>query len=212
MKNSPAFFSPLQNYIDEIKQSYDSISNERSNAIKDLATHIDHSIQSGGNVKLNFICTHNSRRSHLGQIWSATAAAYHGIQNILTYSGGTETTAFNPRAVDAIKRAGFHIENPGGNNPIYKVYMGQNIPPMECFSKIYNDKFNPSKNFIAVMTCSDADKNCPIIPGAILRFPLRYKDPKEADNTPMEQERYDERCRQIATEMFYLMSIIKNKK
>mgnify|MGYP000733479600 CR=1 FL=1 len=61
-------------------------------------------------IALNFICTHNSRRSHLAQIWAATAAYYYAIPNIQTFSGGTEATAFNPRAVAAMERAGFKIE------------------------------------------------------------------------------------------------------
>jgi arsenate reductase len=39
------------------------------------------------------------------------------------------------------------------------------------------------------MTCSEADKNCPIVLGALDRISLPYNDPKEADGTPEEAAR-----------------------
>jgi arsenate reductase len=122
-----------------------------------------------------------------------------------TYSGGTEATACNLRAVAALKRVGFRIENPGGKNPHYRLHFSEDAKPLLCFSKKYDDPVNPREGFFAVMTCSEADENCPFIPGAKHRVPLTYRDPKEADGTPLESACYDGRCRQIATEMFYLM-------
>jgi len=61
------------------------------------------------------------------------------------------------------------------------------------------------------MTCSDADENCPFIPGAELRLPLTYDDPKAADDTPQEAARYDERLRQIGRELFFALSLLKIK-
>ena len=58
------------------------------------------------------------------------------------------------------------------------------------------------------MTCSDADENCPFIPGAEMRLPLTYEDPKEADDKPEERAVYDERVRQIGREIFYAMQLI----
>lgn len=77
---------------------------------------------------------------------------------------------------------------------------------MICFSKTFDDPANPDKNFAAIMTCSDADENCPLVPGTSFRKAVTYRDPKESDGTDHEMETYDERCRQIATEMFYMMS------
>jgi len=205
-----AMYPTLSSYIESIHAGMDAIPQERKDQLKKIALFVQTKKQSGEQANLVFICTHNSRRSHMSQIWSATAAAYYGIgQDINTYSGGTETTAFNPRAVAAIKRAGFKVENPGGDNPHYQVTYVDNGQVMECFSKKYDDTANPSENFVAVMTCSEADKNCPAIPGASLRVPIPYVDPKESDGTENESAIYDERTRQIATEMFYMMSQVK---
>ena len=158
---------------------------------------------------LTFICTHNSRRSHLSQLWAATAAAWYGVDHVKTYSGGTEATAFNPRAVASIKRSGFQVETPDEEkNPHYSVKFAESAPAQECFSKKFADPFNPQKDFAAVMTCSQADKSCPLVRGAELRVSLPFVDPKEADGTPEEAATYDARSKQIGTEMFYLFALV----
>ncbi|MCH6199763.1 protein-tyrosine-phosphatase [Aquiflexum sp. LQ15W] len=208
--DSPAMYPVLNQYIESIQAEMENISEERKKELQKLALYIQTKKNSGEAANLIFICTHNSRRSHMSQLWAATAANYYGIaDNIFTFSGGTETTAFNPRAVAAIERAGFTVENPGGSNPNYQVRFADNGPKMECFSKIYDNPSNPQENFVAIMTCSEADKNCPFIPGASMRSPIPYEDPKDFDGTPQEQAAYDERCRQIATEMFFIMSKVK---
>lgn len=158
-----------------------------------------------GVVPMIFVCTHNSRRSHLAQIWAQVAAARFGLDRVETYSGGTEATAFHPNAVAALQRAGFEIEvATPGDNPLYTVRGHTKIGSIRCFSKVLSDATNPDSDFIAVMTCADADRACPIVPGAALRVPLRYEDPKAFDGTPREAEGYDDSCAQIAREMLYL--------
>lgn len=186
-----------------------SIPAERKEALQELTGYIHKKINSGQAVKLNFICTHNSRRSQFAQIWAQTAAACYGI-DAFCHSGGVEVTAFNKRAVDAIRRAGFNVEKQGEENPVYLVSYAAGIPPVKAFSKLFDDNENASSGFAAVMTCSHADENCPFIPGAEARIPVRYDDPKAFDDTPEETAKYDERCRQIAAEMFYVFSQISS--
>ncbi len=140
-------------------------------------------------------------------IWAVVAANHYGLL-VSSFSGGTEATAFNPRAVAALERAGFRVRNPGGANPHYEVSFAQNQPALICFSKRYDDPVNPDKQFAAVMTCSEADEACPLIVGTDLRLPLTYEDPKEADDTPQERLRYDERVAQIGRELLYAFSLV----
>ena len=200
------FYPALETYIQSILVERVTIPDERQRLLGDLAAYIR--ARSDEVINLTFICTHNSRRSHISQIWAATAAAYYGLDAVRSYSGGTEATAFNPRAVNAMERAGFDILNPGGENPRYQIRYSEEDSAIECFSKVYDDPFNPSADFAAIMTCSDADENCPFIPGAVRRFPLTYEDPKVADDTSEETARYDERVRQIGRELFYALSIV----
>jgi arsenate reductase len=199
-------YPTLQQYIAERETEFNQISDERKALLERLSAYIKGKLQSGEDVSLNFICTHNSRRSHLGQIWARVASIYHSIRSIKTYSGGTEATAFNENAVATLERAGFQIENPGGDNPEYAVRFSTEENPMICFSKTYDDPVNPSAKFGAIMTCSDADEACPNVPGADFRIPLKYEDPKISDGTPEQEKTYDERCAEIAREMLFLFS------
>lgn len=189
--------------------SPESVSDDRKAVLKPLVSYIQSKIADGSTPKLNFICTHNSRRSQLSQVWAKAAADYYGV-DVETFSGGVEVTAFNERAVASLERAGFKVaKKANGSNPFYFVFNQEAFDPITAFSKVYDDPANPKSGFAAVMTCSHADENCPFIPGADVRLPVRYEDPKAFDGTPEEAARYDERSMQIATEMCYVFSQIK---
>jgi arsenate reductase len=197
----------LRAYVEARTAEFDQISAERRRQLEELSQLVRRRIDAGQPVRLTFICTHNSRRSHLAQIWAKAAADYYGLSRVETFSGGTEATAFNPRAVNALKRAGFAIaatESESQNNPRYQVRYSDAVAALVCFSKVYSDAANPKSEFCAVMTCTEADRACPLVAGARHRVSLLYDDPKVADGTAEEIERYDERCRQIAREMLYL--------
>ena len=183
------------------------IAKNRLPVLNALINYIHHS--NNQKVQLNFICTHNSRRSQLAQVWAKTAAALYGI-NTECFSGGTEVTAFNERALAALVRAGFKANSKGDINPVYQIFYSDDAPPILAWSKLYDDKANPTSAFAAVMTCSDADANCPFIPGTEKRIPLNYNDPKDFDGTAKEKSKYNERSNQIAAEMFYVFSKIKS--
>lgn len=180
------------------------ISAERKAVLEVLISYIQSKLDQGQNVNLNFICTHNSRRSQFSQIWAQTAADFHGIP-ANCYSGGVEVTAFNDRAVSSLKRSGFRISyKENGSNPIYSVFYSDESDPIIAFSKVFDDPANDALHFAAVMTCDHADENCPFIPGTERRIPVRYEDPKAFDGTDLEAEKYDERSLQIASEMLYV--------
>ena len=196
----------LQITIDKIIQM--SVPDERLEVLRPLEEYIQFKIDRREEVNLNFICTHNSRRSQFAQIWAQTAADYFSIA-ANCFSGGVEVTAFNDRAVESIKRSGFKVETNEGANPHYSVFHSEDRDPILAFSKLFDDPINKADQFAAVMTCSHADENCPFIPGAEKRIPVRYEDPKEFDGTPEESAMYDARSMQIASEMFYVFSRVK---
>jgi len=203
-------YEPIKSEILKLLNASFTISEERQILLNSFAEYISRKINSEEVVNLIFICTHNSRRSTMSQIWAQTAAEYFNILNIKCFSGGTEATAFNPRAVKAVQNFGFKVDQKDeSENPIYLVYFSDETEPITCFSKVYSDKFNPQTNFAAIMTCSDADENCPLVLGAEARFPVKYNDPKEFDNTNLEKEKYIARFEQIGIEMLYTFSRIK---
>lgn len=197
---------PLQEVVNSL--DLNAVAAERKEVLQPLISYIQEKYDQGEPVNLNFICTHNSRRSQLSQVWAQTAADLYEI-NANCYSGGVEVTAFNERAVASLKRSGFRVTQKGEVNPKYFIFHSDDADPITAFSKIYDDNANPTSGFAAVMTCSHADENCPFIGGADVRLPVRYEDPKAFDDTPEEAAKYDERSMQIATEMCYIFSQIK---
>jgi protein-tyrosine-phosphatase len=203
--NVDMLYPALKSLIVELEKEFPMIRADRLPILDKLTSYIASGQKRNEAINLIFICTHNSRRSHLSQIWAQTAAYVYGIENVFCYSGGTEATAFNARAVRAMEAAGFRISiEKDGMNPTYLVNFAEESPPVRVFSKVYDDDVNPKRDFAAVMTCSHADHNCPFIPGADLRIPLTYDDPKDFDGTPLEEEKYRERVREIGREMLYV--------
>ncbi|QOJ04921.1 MAG: protein-tyrosine-phosphatase [Planctomycetia bacterium] len=203
-------FEKVHAYLVEREREFSLIPPERRVLLKSIADYAIERQRGKQPVRLLFVCTHNSRRSQLGQVWSATAAAYYGLSVPWTYSGGTESTAFNPRAVAALERAGLKLEKTTEDeNPIYHVRFGDKGPVITAFSKTIGNAPNPIRDFCAIMVCATADRSCPVVPGAAVRFAVPYDDPKQSDGTPIETKTYDERCRQIAREMLYVMSLLK---
>ena len=199
-------FPTLESFRKQL--DFSSISEERKSILQELIHYVQKQKSESKEIHLNFICTHNSRRSQFSQLWAQTASFYFGVKTFC-YSGGVEVTAFNERAVASINRFGFKVEQSGEGNPKYAVSFSENANPLIMFSKLYDDASSAQSNFAAVMTCSHADENCPFIPGANNRIPVRYEDPKAFDDTELESAKYDERSKEIATEMFYVFSQVR---
>lgn len=232
----------LHEYLDLLHKTEPEIPESRKKDLLTIAHYIHTTQKTQGKTNLNFICTHNSRRSHFAQIWTAIAAYQAGLNTLHTFSGGTETTALHPNAVAALRRAGFRISvlglmgeadrsasgsghphvqaamdegdlgsevevaNPANPaNPRYALHYAPDHSPLICYSKRFDQSVPQGKPFAAIMTCSDADEHCPFVPGADFRQSLPFDDPKQADGTAREALEYDERCRQIASEMVWLV-------
>jgi protein-tyrosine-phosphatase len=199
----------LASYVTARQGERDEIPLARRAKLRELADFVAGRIGSSVPALLTFICTHNSRRSHMAQIWAQTAAHVNGIAPVHTFSGGTEATAFEPRAVAALRRAGFAIEPTSDDgNPVYQVRYADGAEPMAAFSKVYDRAPNPQADYCAVMTCAQADEGCPIVRGSAARIAIPFADPKAFDGTEQEAVQYDERCRQIGREMLYAFSLI----
>ena len=204
-------FEKIEAICKEFEAEFDLIPAERKEKLLSLSTYIKGKIEKNETPKLVVICTHNSRRSHIGQLWLAVGADYLGLPKIQTFSGGTEATAFNIRAVKAFQRAGFELTTANGikDNPIYEVRWKMEMDPYLAFSKKYEDNPNPKTAFGAVMVCSEADEGCPFVGGCDFRLSLPYDDPKEYDETDQEEAKYDERLRQIGREIIFALGQVK---
>jgi arsenate reductase (thioredoxin) len=195
----------IQKVIEKI--NLDSISTERKGELDLLVDYVQNKKDKNEAVLLNFICTHNSRRSQLSQLWASVASHFYKIP-IESFSGGVEVTACNERVIASLERFGFDVSNKDGENPRYQVSYDALQKSRLLFSKMYDSEENPTSGFAAIMTCDHADENCPYIAGCEVRIPIRYEDPKAFDDSPLEAAMYDYRSFQIATELFYVFSKI----
>lgn len=210
ISNKTILFKTIENQISSF--GLINITPERKIILQPLIDFIQEKLSHQQQIRLNFICTHNSRRSHLSQIWAQTAAAYFNIENVFCYSGGTEATALFPMVAKTIEQNGFQIKRLSTeSNSVYAIKYSDNEHPIIGFSKTFDDDFNPKSGFAAILTCSQADGDCPFIAGAEKRIPIPFEDPKVFDNTAQQTEKYLERSIEIATELFYVFSQIKNK-
>ncbi|AEL25767.1 arsenate-mycothiol transferase ArsC [Cyclobacterium marinum] len=208
LTSQPQLFPEIITTIRNLKPK--NITAERKLILKPLIDFIQAKVESQQEIRLNFICTHNSRRSHLSQVWAQVMAYNFKINNLYCYSGGTEATALFPKVAETLQKSGLLIQNLSEQeNPVYGIKYASNQHPIIGFSKKYDDAFNPTSNFAAIMTCSQADAGCPFIPGAEKRIPITFDDPKAFDNRPEQDEKYMERSLQIATEMYHVFSEIK---
>jgi len=201
-------YPQIETFIASLEIS--TISKERQRTLQPLIDYIQSKVDGEKEIRLNFICTHNSRRSHFSQVWAQAMAGYYKIEKVFCYSGGTEATALYPMVAKTLQKSGFKIDViSNSENPIYSVKYAGNEPAIIGFSKTYNSSFNPESEFAAIMTCSQADENCPIVHGAEMRIPITYEDPKVSDGTSQHRAVYHERSIQIATEMKYVFSNIE---
>ncbi|NGX83988.1 protein-tyrosine-phosphatase [Aequorivita sp. KMM 9714] len=208
MISKSVLFSEIAKTISSLNTA--NISEERKISLQPLVDYIQLKVSNNESIRLNFICTHNSRRSHFAQIWAQAIACYFNVNKLFSYSAGTEATALFPKVVETLKTSGFQVRVISeGENPIYGIKYGDNHHPIIGFSKTLEDDFNPKSKFAAIMTCDSANEACPFVSGAETRIPVTFEDPKAYDNTPLATEKYRERSLQIATELFYIFTQIK---
>jgi hypothetical protein len=68
---------------------------------------------------------------------------------------------------------------------------------------------NPDTNYLAITLCLNPEECCPITHGAQEQLTIPCEDLQPYDSTPLESAMYDEQCRIVARDMFYLMNFVK---
>ena len=191
----------LRSHADYLATTFDMISPAHREAGEKLAEWIAAHYEPGKPLHVTIVCTGNSRRSALGAAMGNVAAAYYGLPELRFHSGGTAPTAFNSRTITALQATGFDIDatgreaprgEPKTENPVYHVAWGQGLESLE-FSKLYHDSANPQEGFAALMVCSEADEECPVVKGAAMRISMPFLDPKIYDGSSYETAKYAER-------------------
>ena len=196
----------LTQFSEEIILQFDQIPVDRKLLLDRLTSYIQGNLNAGKESLLMFICTHNSRRSHFGQILCALAADFYQVTGIQTFSAGTEVTAFHPNAIVALRSIGMEIQTADSTSNPHYIVSWSSTDSLHAYSKLIDDEGNPKEHFVAIMTCTHAEQNCPFVVGADFRIGLSFEDPKAFDGTAQESEMYLARVHQIAREIFYVFS------
>ena len=187
-----------------------SISLSRKDSLQKISDYIFNKQKENQKIRLTFICTHNSRRSHFTQVWAHIMAHFYSIDKVECFSGGTEATSVYPSVIESLSEVGLEIhQERDDNNPFYFIRYDDNEMPIIGFSKKFSHPINPKSGFAAIMTCSSADEDCPFVFASELRIAVRYDDPKAYDGTDLMNAKYEERSLEIASEMYYVFSQIK---
>lgn len=205
-------YPQIKQFMAGLEGDVANIPSNRKDALVALSDYIISSISESGYCKLTFICTHNSRRSHIAQVWAHAFSLYFDLEDMLSFSGGTEATAFHPNAIEALRKCGFRISDDGSkNNPRYRVQVGEKLPDLICFSKHLTEPPNPESDFCAIMVCSDADEGCPVVSGADKRISLPYDDPRHFDDTPEMRQKYGERIHEIGRDLMWCFDRVSER-
>ena len=203
-------YPKIELIISKLLLNFNSIPLPRKQKLIELAAHLKVALSSANPLNLVFVCTHNSRRSHMGQLWGHLAANYYGVNNVNSFSAGTEVTELNSNVIEMLQKVGCKVSTfQNVSNPAYFIEFGEN-QSLTCFSKLMEHEANPRADFFAIMMCTEAEANCPFVPGAIARIGLPFDDPKAYDNTPMVSDAYLSTFEEIGVQILYLFNQIKH--
>ena len=197
-------FSEINQYLDSLLPSIDG--EERQAKWQALGNSLKKSELKGA---VNFICTHNARRSVLSQSLATVLAYRSGLKDLVFWSGGAEETNAHPNSIATLQRIGFRLLSQGeGANPVYELAYADDAAPLRIFSKKFDDESSPAP-YHAVLVCSKGDAACPFIPGVASRTLIPFEDPGTFDGTPEEEQAYNTCAAQIGGEMrFFFEKII----
>jgi protein-tyrosine phosphatase/arsenate reductase len=196
----------MKNIIKKLSAAQLEISEQRKAELAEIAKTIAEGLNDKP-ISLIFVCTHNSRRSVLAEVWASVFIEHFNLP-LKAYSGGTEVTAVHQNTLDCLKSLGFQLKYDSSKiNPKVDIKISE-TKSIITFSKVYHDEFNPQSNFFALMMCQHAAENCPFIPNALGRINLPYKDPKAYDNSPLKEKKYTETALLIGSEFRYMFGLV----
>lgn len=198
--------------INQLEGQVNLITAKRKEELKHLAELIVSEYDDYGEVDIIVICTENSLRSQLVQLWVKSISENYNLDFLNAFSGGTKVTSFNSNMVNALSDYGFSIEKLNDiENPGYLISQSEDDKSTDVmFSKLYDDEFNPEYDFIALIVCDVAAENCPVVEDSSHRLVLPYENVKQFDNTEEQLDKYKEKIEEIGREMmFMIMNVVE---
>lgn len=118
---------------------------------------------SGGAIKVLFVCTHNRFRSQMAEgFLRALGGGRFGA-----FSAGTDPQGPDPAAIKIMQEIGIDISDHAGHHV---------------------SEFVSRKIDYVITVCDDANERCPVFPGECRRLHWSFGDPSEFRGAPEEVE------------------------
>lgn len=202
----------LNEYVRDFPKEFRKIPEERRFRLNEIIYFLEEQELNKAPWQLLFVSTNQSSVSQMAQVWSKAAAYYFDFKNLSSYSGGLDPDNISVSTIKALEKAGFIVYNTDVNGvDVYKVKYSYNLQPILTFSKKIDHIRNPSGDFMAVIVDENADLNIQNIKGTYNRLLLRYDDPIGYEGSELEDQVFDESCRQVAVEMFYVFAQLRKR-
>ncbi len=203
----------LNEYIRNFPKELRKIPEERRYRLNEIVYFLEDQQQNRAPWQVTFISSNESAAGQMALAWSRAAAYYFGFTDFTPNSGGMVPEQIPVSAILSLEKAGFIIyKAPIGGIDVYRVKYTYNLEPLVMFPKKIDHVKNPANSFMAVVLDSNAELNIKNIRGTYNRLFLEYEDPSGYVGSDMEKEKFDELCRQVAVEMFYVFSQLRKRK
>jgi hypothetical protein len=202
----------LNEYVRDFPKEFRKIPEERRFRLNEMVYFLEGQYQNNAPWQITFISTNESTVGQMAKAWSKAAAYYFGFKNFEPYSGGIKPGEISVRTIVALEKAGFIVYKSHINEvDVYRIKYSFNLEPVIAFPKKINHTKNPGNNFMAVILDGNADLNINNVRGTYDRLFLEYEDPKGYEGSDLENQKFNESCRQVAVEMFYVFSQLKKR-
>lgn len=202
----------LNEYVRDFPKEFRKIPEDRRYRLNEIAYYLEEQEVSNAPWQLIFISTNQTSVSQMAQVWSKVAAYYFGFPKFQSFSGGINPLEISMNSIVTMEKAGFIVyKSDIGGIDVYRVKYSYNLKPIVAFPKKIRHLKNPGDNFMAVLVDENADINITKIKGTYNRLLLNYNDPVGYEGSDLEDQIYEESCRKVAVEMFYVFSQLRRR-
>ena len=202
----------INEYVRDFPKEFRKIPEDRRYRLNEIVYFLEEQKVENNPWQLLFISTNQASVSQMAQVWSKTAAYYYGFTNFESFSAGLDPGIISVKMITCLEKAGFIVykTNLDGMD-VYRIKYSYNIEPIVSFPKKIDHVRNPNRDFMAVFVEKNADMNVQNIKGTYNRLLLTYDDPVGYEGSQQEEVMYEESCKKVAVEMFYVFSLLRKR-
>lgn len=195
------FATKLDKYCKQVIQSFRTITHERKQVLDVMATELlsKHYVV--------FTCKTNSRRTVLLQVWAQTGFYYYGLIDRNAFSIGDTVTPIYSGVANVLSDVGFYVNKLANADPNgYMISISKDFPESIVSSKSMLGTIDTASGLV-VNICDEKEPSGNVAKYSVVHLP--YSSPTPYEKTFREKLKYKQLNHQIALEMLYLSSRIR---